>query len=49
MPGAPFTSWLTLFLLSVLVLMAFDYPGGTYHRFHSADCGTAGGRLVWRA
>jgi L-asparagine permease len=31
MPGAPFTSWLTLlFLLSVLVLMAFDYPNGTY-------------------
>lgn len=27
LPGAPFTSWLTLlFLLSVLVLMAFDYP-----------------------
>lgn len=31
MPGAPFTSWLTLaFLLGVLVLMAFDYPNGTY-------------------
>ncbi|KUZ92162.1 L-asparagine permease [Burkholderia ubonensis] len=31
MPGAPFTSWLTLaFLLAVLVLMAFDYPGGTW-------------------
>jgi len=31
MPGAPFTSWLTLgFLVSVLVLMAFDYPGGTW-------------------
>ncbi|HBZ1558755.1 TPA: amino acid permease [Klebsiella pneumoniae] len=31
MPGAPFTSWLTLlFLFSVLVLMAFDYPNGTY-------------------
>lgn len=31
MPGAPFTSWLTLlFLLAVLVLMAFDYPNGTY-------------------
>ena len=30
MPGAPFTSWLTLmFLFSVLVLMAFDYPNGT--------------------
>ncbi len=29
--GAPFTSWLTLlFLFSVLVLMAFDYPNGTY-------------------
>ena len=28
---APFTSWLTLaFLLGVLVLMAFDYPDGTY-------------------
>jgi L-asparagine permease len=31
MPLAPFTSWLTLaFLLSVLVLMAFDYPDGTF-------------------
>lgn len=31
MPGAPFTAWLTLlFLLGVLVLMAFDYPNGTY-------------------
>jgi len=31
LPWAPFTSWLTLlFLLSVLVLMAFDYPNGTY-------------------
>ena len=31
LPGAQFTSWLTLlFLLSVLVLMAFDYPNGTY-------------------
>lgn len=31
MPGAPFTSWLTLaFLLFVVVLMAFDYPNGTY-------------------
>ncbi|BDH45850.1 amino acid permease [Salmonella enterica subsp. enterica serovar Choleraesuis] len=31
LPGAPFTSWLTLlFLLTVLVLMAFDYPNGTY-------------------
>jgi L-asparagine permease len=31
MPVAPFTSWLTLaFLLSVLVLMAFDYPDGTF-------------------
>lgn len=30
MPGAPFTSWLTLaFLVGVLVLMAFDYPSGT--------------------
>ncbi|OAJ55999.1 amino acid permease [Paraburkholderia ginsengiterrae] len=30
MPGAPFTSWLTLaFLFGVLVLMAFDYPDGT--------------------
>jgi L-asparagine permease len=29
--GAPFTSWLTLaFLAAVLVLMAFDYPTGTY-------------------
>ncbi|WP_058910104.1 L-asparagine permease [Entomohabitans teleogrylli] len=31
LPGAPFTSWLTLlFLAAVLVLMAFDYPNGTY-------------------
>jgi len=31
LPGAPFTSWLTLlFLLSVVVLMAFDYPNGTW-------------------
>lgn len=31
MPGAPFTAYLTLaFLGSVLVLMAFDYPNGTY-------------------
>lgn len=31
MPGAPFTAWLTLlFLLSVLVLMAWDFPNGTY-------------------
>ncbi len=31
MPFAPFTSWLTLlFLLSVLVLMGFDYPDGTF-------------------
>ncbi|CAB3764834.1 L-asparagine permease 2 [Burkholderia puraquae] len=31
MPGAPVTSWLTLaFLVGVLVLMAFDYPGGTW-------------------
>ncbi|NTX25644.1 amino acid permease [Burkholderia pyrrocinia] len=30
MPGAPFTSWMTLaFLAAVLVLMAFDYPDGT--------------------
>ncbi|VCZ11142.1 L-asparagine permease 2 [Klebsiella pneumoniae] len=30
MPGAPFTSRLTLlFLFSVLVLMAFDYPNAT--------------------
>jgi L-asparagine permease len=30
MPGAPVTSWLTLlFLVSVLVMMAFDYPNGT--------------------
>lgn len=29
--GSPFTSWLTLaFLVAVLVLMAFDYPAGTY-------------------
>jgi L-asparagine permease len=31
MPGAPLTSWLALaFLFCVLVLMAFDYPNGTY-------------------
>ncbi|GBQ23328.1 hypothetical protein AA0472_1059 [Acetobacter estunensis NRIC 0472] len=31
MPGAPFTSWLTLaFLAGVVVLMAFDYPAGTW-------------------
>ncbi|NKK56241.1 L-asparagine permease [Rhizobium leguminosarum bv. viciae] len=31
MPGAPFTSWATLaFLVGVLVLMALDYPNGTY-------------------
>jgi len=31
LPGAPFTSWLTLvFLVGVLVMMAFDYPNGTY-------------------
>jgi len=31
LPGAPYTSWLTLlFLLAVLVLMAFDYPNGTF-------------------
>lgn len=30
MPGAPFTTWLSLaFLAGVLVLMAFDYPDGT--------------------
>ena len=31
MPLSPFTSWLTLaFLFSVLVLMALDYPAGTF-------------------
>lgn len=31
MPGAPVTSWLTLcFLFGVLVMMAFDYPNGTW-------------------
>ncbi|GBQ65481.1 L-asparagine permease [Ameyamaea chiangmaiensis NBRC 103196] len=31
MPGAPFTTWLTLgFLAAVVVLMALDYPSGTY-------------------
>ncbi|VFP82260.1 L-asparagine permease [Candidatus Erwinia haradaeae] len=31
LPGSPVTSWLTLiFLVSVLGLMAFDYPNGTY-------------------
>lgn len=31
MPFYPFTSWLTLiFLIMILVLMAFDYPNGTY-------------------
>lgn len=30
MPGAPYTGWITLaFLLLVLVMMAFDYPSGT--------------------
>lgn len=29
--GAPFTAYLTLaFLVAVVVLMAFDYPTGTY-------------------
>lgn len=31
MPGAPVTSWLTLaFLLTVVIMMAFDYPNGTW-------------------
>ena len=31
MPGAPVTSWITLvFLFSVLALMAFDYPTGSW-------------------
>ncbi|HCI7175193.1 TPA: amino acid permease [Acinetobacter baumannii] len=31
MPGAPFTSWLTLcFLFVVLILMVMDYPSGTW-------------------
>lgn len=31
MPGSPVTSWLTLlFLATVLVMMAFDYPNGTF-------------------
>ena len=31
MPGAPFTSWLTLIFLGVvLVLLGLDYPNGTY-------------------
>jgi L-asparagine permease len=31
MPWAPYTSWATMgFLLTVLVLMAFDYPSGTW-------------------
>jgi L-asparagine permease len=31
LPGSPFTSWLTLgFLFSVVILMAFDYPAGTW-------------------
>ena len=31
MPGAPVMSWLTLgFLAGVIVLMAMDYPVGTY-------------------
>lgn len=31
MPGAPFTSWLTMvFLFAVLVIIGFDYPNGTY-------------------
>ena len=47
MPGRRSPSWLTLlFLLSVLVLMAFDYPERhLYHRFHSV----AGGCCWWRA
>ncbi len=51
LPGAPFTSWLTLlFLLSVLVLMAFDYPNGTYTHRGAADYRYfAGYRLVWCA
>ncbi|WP_019079184.1 amino acid permease, partial [Yersinia enterocolitica] len=31
MPGAPVTSWLTLFFLAgVLIMMALDYPNGTW-------------------
>nr|WP_254604786.1 amino acid permease [Acetobacter syzygii] len=31
MPGAPITAWLTIaFFISILVLMLFDYPTGTY-------------------
>ena len=31
MPGAPFTSWATiLFFCSIIVLMAFDYPTGSF-------------------
>lgn len=31
MPGAPFTSWITLaFFIAVLLLMAFNYPEGTF-------------------
>ncbi|MNT88254.1 hypothetical protein D3C72_2287880 [compost metagenome] len=31
MPGAPVTSWLTLlFLFAVVIMMAFDYPNGTW-------------------
>ena len=31
MPGAPYTNWATLgFLAFVIVMMAFDYPEGTY-------------------
>ncbi|MNG54867.1 Phenylalanine-specific permease [compost metagenome] len=31
MPGAPVTSWLTLaFLAFVIIMMAFDYPNGTF-------------------
>jgi len=31
MPGAPFTSWLTLlFLAGIVFMMAFDYPNGTW-------------------
>jgi L-asparagine transporter-like permease len=49
--GAPFTSWLTLlFLFSVLVLMAFDYPNGTYTIGSIPLLAVAAGRrLVWRA
>lgn len=51
LPGAPFTSWLTLlFLLSVLVLMGVRLPErDLYHRGAADYRYSAGYRLVWCA